>query len=370
MLNKLPKSLRTVFFFLLLGTCGLQISRTATAEPVTVPLHKDVLKGEREAVSRTGGADVKAPLPDNGALVGGNGVVEPADREVRIAAQVSAVVSKVLVKEGDHVKAGQVLLTLNSGVEQAALAAAEADAAAERANSERAQRGLRVEDRDAISAEADAARSRADLSQGVLARTERLAQGGAVTSEELDRARRQSQVDQATFKATEARLRAAAAGSRAEDVAFARARVLAAEARVQQARATVERLTIRAPQDGEVLQVKIRQGELYSFQGTEPLMLLGDTRRLRVRMDVDERDIARVAQGSSAYVMADAFGSRRFSGTVVEVGRRFGRKNIRTDDPTERNDTKVLEVVLELEGEQPLVVGQRVTSFITAAPQG
>jgi HlyD family secretion protein len=84
-------------------------------------------------------------------------------------------------------------------------------------------------------------------------------------------------------------------------------------------------------------------------------------------MDVDERDIARVKPGATAYVTADAFGSRHFTGKVVEIGRRFGRKNIRTDDPVEKNDTKILEVVIELDSNELLLTGQRVTSFITAS---
>jgi HlyD family secretion protein len=52
------------------------------------------------------------------------------------------------------------------------------------------------------------------------------------------------------------------------------------------------------------------------------------------------------------------------------VGRRFGRKNVRTDDPTERNDTKILEVVLQLEARGELVPGQRVSCFVTAAADG
>ena len=113
----------------------------------------------------------------------------------------------------------------------------------------------------------------------------------------------------------------------------------------------------------------MRAGELYNFQGSsEPLLILGDTRTLRVRMDVDERDIGRVKKGAAAWVTADAFGARRFEGKVVEIGRRFGRKNIRTDDPVERNDTKILEVVIGLDGHDLLVPGQRVTSFVAAEP--
>jgi hypothetical protein len=228
-------------------------------------------------------------------------------------------------------------------------------------DSVRVLKDVRVEDRDAVSAESQAAGSRAELSAGVLARTEQLARSGAATPDELERARRQAQTDDATAEASEARLRAAEAGSRIEEVGFQRARVAAAEARVAQAKAQVGRLAVRAPLDGEV---PVRPGELYSFQGSTPLAVLGDTRRLRVRMDVDERDVAKVKLGAKAWVMADAFGDRRFEGQVVEIGRRFGRKNVRTDDPIEKNDAKILETVVELTGAVPLVVGQRVTSFI------
>ncbi|MFZ5438423.1 MAG: HlyD family efflux transporter periplasmic adaptor subunit [Myxococcota bacterium] len=358
MLRKLGLTL----FALLVGTCGVQTIRTAAAGPMTAPIQKDVLKADRAATSRVGGADEKQALPEQGDFI----VVEPAERETRVAAQVTALVKQVLVKEGQVVKAGDLLVQLEHGVEQAQLQAAEAELAAERANLARTLKGLRVEDRDAVAAEAQAARARAELSQSVLTRTEQLAKTGAATPDELDRARRQAQQDAAAFKANEARLRAAEAGSRGEDISFQRARVAAAEAKVVQARAQLERLAVRAPIDGEVLQVKVREGELYSFQGTEPLVVMGDTRTLRVRMDVDERDVARVTIGAPAYATADAFGTQRFEGRVVEIGRRFGRKNVRTDDPVERNDTKILEVVIRLDSNERLVPGQRVTSFIAA----
>jgi HlyD family secretion protein len=355
-------------FSLLLGTCGLQLVRNAVAAPVTTPVAKDMAKSERTAASRVGGADERLPLPAlGGEVVGGNGVVEPAQRETRVAAQSTALVQAVLVQEGDQVKAGALLVQLANGVETAALAATEAELEGERATLARTTKGLRVEDVDAAASEAQAAKSRAELSASVQARTEQLAKTGAATADELERARRQAQADQATWKSLDARARAAESGSRREDIAFQRARVQAAEARVAQARAALERLSVKAPLDAEVLQVKVRPGELYSFQGTEPLVVLGDTRRLRVRMDLDERDVARVRVGSTAYVRADAWGERRFPGKVVEIARRFGRKNVRTDDPTEKNDTKTLETVIELETNELLIPGQRVTCFVTAS---
>ena len=60
-----------------------------------------------------------------------------------------------------------------------------------------------------------------------------------------------------------------------------------------------------------------------------------------------------------------------FETAVEEIGRRMGRKNVRTDDPVERNDTKILEVVLSVEDPTGLVVGQRVVCYVgkgSAAP--
>jgi multidrug resistance efflux pump len=142
--------------------------------------------------------------------------------------------------------------------------------------------------------------------------------------------------------------------------------VAAAEARRDQAKSQVERLVVRAPIAGEVLQVKYRAGEYVAVGGaSDPLAVMGDTRRLRVRMDVDERDVAKVHPGAHAVTTLVAFPGRKVPGHVVEIGRRMGRKNVRTDDPTERIDTKILEVVIELEELDGLVPGLRVVSYVS-----
>jgi HlyD family secretion protein len=155
------------------------------------------------------------------------------------------------------------------------------------------------------------------------------------------------------------------AGSRREDVQLARAQLAAAEARRAQAQAALERLTVRAPLAATVLQVKYRAGEYYQ-PGGEPLVVLGDLSALRIRMDVDERDLAKVAVGQAATLRVSAEPDRRYQGRVVEVGLRMGRKNLRTDDPVERNDAKVLEVVIAVEAPAGLVVGQRVVCYLAA----
>jgi HlyD family secretion protein len=79
---------------------------------------------------------------------------------------------------------------------------------------------------------------------------------------------------------------------------------------------------------------------------------------------VDESDVARVRDGQRAYVTAAAYRGQKFWCKVVRVGQVLGRKNFRTNEPSERVDTKILEVLIEMEGRPQLPVGLRVDAFL------
>ena len=85
---------------------------------------------------------------------------------------------------------------------------------------------------------------------------------------------------------------------------------------------------------------------------------------MRVRVDVDEADIGKVQVGQRAFVSAQAYGERKFWGRVVRISQKLGKKNIRTEEPTERIDTKILETLIELDEEHKLPTGLRVNAFI------
>ncbi len=354
---------RTSALLAFLVGCGLLafILSTALGGPPTSPRSADIAGAAKEVPPKTG-KDERIDLPQISG-VAGNGIVEPADRETKVAGQIAGRIAEVLVKEGDKIEAGAPLLVLDAATEKASLAAAEADMGVAEADLTRTLKGLRRQDIDAVDADAEAAKARSELSKGTLDRITKLAEGGAATPDELDRARRSAEAEDMSFKAADARRNAALAGSRREDVMAARARVLAAQARRDQAKAILDRLTIKAPIAGEVLSVKFRAGEFYN-PGSGEAVIIGDTRVLRVRMDVEERDIGKIRKGLRAYITADAFPGERFPGRVVEIGRRMGRKNIRTDDPVERIDTKILEVVIELDRRDGLLSGLRVVSVI------
>jgi HlyD family secretion protein len=295
--------------------------------------------------------------------VGGNGVVEPREAETQLAVAVPGVIAKVLVKEGDAVTAGDVLLELDSNTQRAACAAAEADLMAATADFRRLTKGSRQEEVDASLADVEGSKARAELSEASLKRTEQLAQTGSVAADVLDRARSQQKADAQALALAEAKKRQTLAGFRSEDILAARARMQAAEARRDQQRAQLAQLQVRAPINGKVLEVKQRVGEYAS--PTNAVIVVGDTSVIHVRVDIEERDIAQVALGAAAEVKVDALPNKTFRAAVVQLGQRMGRKNLRTDDPAERIDTKILEVLLKVEEPTELVVGQRAMAFIT-----
>lgn len=354
--------------FAFLGVMGIGTIRLLRSEPSNRPRPEDVVKAGRSAVALKGTGDERDAEKPAGS-VSGIGVIEPRDRVTNVGAPVAGRIAKVLVTEGQRVNAGDELLELDNAVERAVLAAAAADFLAANAQLARVVRGSRVQEVQAATADADAARARADLSKAVAERLSQAAASGAVTPDELERATGQARADLSSALAAEARAHAVLAGSRQEDVKLAHAQADAVAARRDEAQAKLDGMIVRAPSAGEVLQVLVRPGEFYQT-GADPLVVMGDTRELRVRMDVDERDVGRIAIGNAVTVRANAFAGVDFTGKVIEIGRRMGRKNVRTDDPTERTDTKILEVLVALDSPKGLIIGQRVICYVQGRPVG
>jgi multidrug efflux pump subunit AcrA (membrane-fusion protein) len=101
-----------------------------------------------------------------------------------------------------------------------------------------------------------------------------------------------------------------------------------------------------------------------SANNPDPVFTLGDCQILRVRVEVDESDVAQLRVGQRAYVTARTFGDRKFWGRVVQVGEQLGKKNVETDEPTEHIDKKILETLVQLDEGHELPVGLRVDGYI------
>ncbi len=273
--------------------------------------------------------------------------------------------AQVLVDEGQTVRLGQVLAVLDNGDYAARVELAQAALREREAELERLRNGARVEEKR--EAEANLREAEAQLATAVSERDRRqpLLERGAVSHSEYDLTARDAETARARVAALKERLLVARDQSRPEDIDRAEAEVARARASIAEAKALYEKTFIRAPIDGRILRRYHRSGESVSGKGDTPVFALGDLRRLRVRVDVDESDVARVYVGQSGYVTASAYGDRKFTGHVVRVGEALGRKNVRTDEPAERVDRKILETLVQLDPGQTLPVGLRVDAYLS-----
>jgi HlyD family secretion protein len=308
-----------------------------------------------------------AAAPPNAAryaIAAGPGLVEPVSEEIKVSAQIGGNLAQVLVDEGDRVTAGQVIAILDNVDFQARVKSAEAELSLRAAELRRVLNGARAQERQeaaASLAEAEAVLHNAETEQK---RRSNLLADGVVSRSEADDADRAKRVAGARADAARQRFDLITADAREEDRSRARSEVSLAKARLEEARAQLEKTFIQAPINGIILRRHRKAGEAVSTQFESPIVTMADDHVRRVRVDVDEADVAGVAVGQQAYVTADAFGERRFPGHVVRVGQLLGRKNVRTDAPAERVDTKVLETLVELEDGRELPLGLRVQAFI------
>jgi HlyD family secretion protein len=323
--------------------------------------------GAARAAAADGGSATPAPVDVPAADVSrivAQGRVEPVSEELEVAAEVSGRIARLHVEEGDRVEAGALIATLEHADHEARVATARAALAVAEAEELRLVNGARVEERR----EAQFAVDQADaaLAQAEREHQRRVRAADVIPREELDRAASDVAIARARQAEARERARVVDAPARSDERARARAAVAQARARVLEAEAMLAKTTITAPIAGTVLRVARRAGESVSVESPNGghLVTIADLSVLRVRADVDERDVAHLATGQRAYVTADAYGDRRFTGRVIRISEMLGRKNIRSEEPTEKVDTKVLETLVELDPGQRLPIGLRVDTYI------
>ena len=298
------------------------------------------------------------------------GRVEPLSEEMRLGFDMAGKIREVLVEEGDRVRQGQVLARLAADELPARVDAAGEALAASEAAFAKTVAGARDMERKEARAAVDEARAVLEVARTENDRRRRLLSHEVLSKEEADRAEREYKVASERLDAARQRFRLVDDPTREEDVKRALAQVGEARARLEEARALAEKGVIRSPIDGVVLRKHRRAGEMVSVSFDTPVVTVGDVSRLRVRADVDERDIAKVAVGQKAILMAEAYGDKRILGHVSRVAGILGKKNIRTDDPSEKNDTRILETLVDVDEPADLPVGLRMDVFIITAPGG
>ncbi len=292
------------------------------------------------------------------------GRVEPMGEEREIGARTPGLLVAVHVDENDQVEAGQILAEIDRSELEAERAAAVAAIELERAQRVRLEHGARPQERQAAKARLAAAAASRSFAEKEHARTVPLRGEGVLTDADVDRST--EQLDSARAAELEATKQVALleASARRDDLAIADAKIALAEARLKSIDAMIEKTYVRSPVAGTVLLRHHRAGETVSTTPPTALFVVGDLSRRRVRAEIDEIDVARVHEGDRVEVTADAWPDQRFGGHVVRVGQRVGAKTVRTDRPTELQDRKVLDALIELDPGAELPVGLRVDVFV------
>lgn len=303
--------------------------------------------------------------------VGAVGLVEASSENVSVSTAVSGLVVKVYVKAGDRVNAGQYLFSLDDRDLKAELVTrlATLDAARDRmAKLEQSPRPEEIPPAEARVREAEAALADATVQQKLI---ESVSDRRAIREEDLQRRRQATRAAEAKLDEAKAALALLKAGAWGPDLKIARAEVTTAEAQVKRLETDIERLTMRAPVRGEILQVNVRAGE-YAPVGTlaKPLIVMGDTSHLNVRVDVDENEGWKVRADAPAEAAERGNSNQRVALEFVRFEPYVVPKKSLTGDSTERVDTRVLQVIYRFkETTVPFRVGQQMDVFIsTDAP--
>jgi HlyD family secretion protein len=292
------------------------------------------------------------------------GVVEPNSKEREISAQIVGVIKEFKVEENDEVTAGQIIAVIDNAEQNARVASAQAQLALRQAELDRILHGARGEELR----EAKAALSEADAGLKYARRDyERrlpLAKRGVSPQAVLDQAKATLDANEARRTVAAERLAQLETGARPEDIDAARARLRLADAELASAKAMLDKTFIRSPVAGTVLRRAHEVGETVTNVPPTAVAIIGDLRGLKVRAEVDETDIGKVTPDQRVEVVSDAYPGRRFQGRVSWVSFRMGSKFVQTGRPADRVDTKVLQVLIDLDEDAKLPVGLRVDAYL------
>ena len=270
---------------------------------------------------------VAPPFNPYEGTVAAAGIIEAVNENVRIAPPVAGLVTHVHVAVGDHVRVGAPLFQLDDRELRAQLETREAAIPPERAKI--SEQHHRVKDLEEQHRRLQAVHDRR-----------------AVSEDDLKRA----------WYALE----------------MARSALVRAEADLQHAIAQrdetkilLERLTVRAPRAGTILQVNVRAGEYAKLDAADPLMLLGATQELQIRADVDEVNAPLVKAGSPAVAYLKGNTAKAITLKFARIEPFILPKKSLTGDNSERVDTRVLQVIYRFDPPAfPVYVGQQVDVFI------
>jgi HlyD family secretion protein len=338
---------------------GYYVPQTFSAKPSSDNGKSSADAGRVDATAKP------KPALKSGWAASAAGRIEPAGGEVRIGAQMPGRIAEVLVGQSDKVVSGDPLVRLDDEELIGRVNAALAEATVRKRERDNAELSTGKPAQDRRSAEDGVASAERQLVQ---AREEfdRAYKGRRAQSPDGDVEKARDGVVKAKEKLEQARatLRKALAVDGLPAPTRPEVALTAARADLSAADAALERTRIRAASTGTALQVSAKVGETATPSPEQVLVTVGDLSSLRVKAEIEERDIGKLRVGQAAIIRSDAFPGKDFDGKIATLGLALGPSRIGQRGPRKPTDVDMLEITIDLVGQPPLLPGMRVDVYL------
>jgi HlyD family secretion protein len=292
------------------------------------------------------------------------GRVEPVGGEIRMTAQTPGRIVEVLAAINDRAVAGDLLIRLDDADAEARVTAAEAEVSVRRKERDGETvtglaRDRRVAEDAVAAADRLLATNRAEFDRWLRAR-----KTGKASPDEIQKARDTVTAARDRVDQTRAAQRKVMSTENLPAQTRLEAAMAAARSDLALADAALERTRIRAPKDVTILNSTATVGETAAPSAEQVLITLGDVSSLRVRAEIEERDVGKVKTGQAVVIRSDAFPGRDFDGKIATLAQSLGAGRISLKGPRRGTEVDVLEIMIDLAGQPPLLPGMRVDVFI------
>jgi HlyD family secretion protein len=285
---------------------------------------------------------------------------------VDLGPKVPGRVVEVLVREGDRVKAGALLVRLDLGETSIAVEREQAGVRSAEARAQDLASGTRESDIAAADAEIADRRAAASLAEKETERQRFLLDRKVGTQRDYDRARTDLERTRAALKVSQERAKGLREGARVQQTQAARADAERAQAVLKQSVVVARENEIRAPADGVIVHRLAEAGQLVG--AGQPAVTMAFANRLYVRTFIPETKLGRVKMGMAARVTVDAFPGRQFPAHITEISpdAEFTPKAVETK--AERvNLVYGAKADLDRGWQEPLVPGQPAEVVVVSA---
>jgi multidrug efflux pump subunit AcrA (membrane-fusion protein) len=296
---------RTIIILIVVALAGLGAFRAA--QVISARKNEEPRKGRMGQAPLVEVAPVTQGLIEEKIIRTGDIVPEA---QVTIYSKVQGWVEKINVREGDRIKAGQVLATLDTREAEAAVAQSKASLEAAAARLKQ----VKATSEEAIQAQIQQTKANLELAESDLKRARELHEKNFIARQQLDEARTKYNVAKATYDLALNNLRQR---TWENDIALAEAQVRQAKATLDLTQAQLANLIILSPMNGGVTKRYVDPGTM--VKDTTPILTLMDLSEVKMLVNVIEREFVHLQKGQAVKVTVTAFPNRTFQGRISVI---------------------------------------------------